>query len=162
MRVWTAACAVVLVACEAIPPAPTPDADVAEAFFRGVYGCDPAAIREYGAEDVAVSYPIFADLFGDPAVRGIEDVVSFSQRFCSRWQNPLVTIHERIAEPGRVVLVWGFEAVSVVAGDSASQASGQRQSWGGISYFAVNDDGRVELELGEESTPGPFGRLDTR
>lgn len=162
-RSWCAGLAVFVVACSAPRADAERDAASAEAFFRGVYGCDAEAIREHGAPDVVISYPVFQELFGEPAVAGIDAVVSFSQRLCNRWRHPRVTIDDRVAEPGRVVLVWSFETESSQVDSTESpneEGSEGLQKWGGISYFTVNEDGLVTSELGEESTPGPFGRLD--
>lgn len=136
--------------------ASTPTA--AETFFRGVFGCDPALIDETAAEGVVVSYPIFESLFDTPAIRGREAVKQFSAGFCSRWIDPEIVVHEVVQEGDRVVLVWEYSATpAAVAADEASP--GVRESWGGISFFRLDDAGKVIEELGEESTPGPAARM---
>lgn len=124
---------------------------LAEQFVRGVYGCEPSVVAELGAENVYISYPIFEELFGTPAIRGRDKVEEFATGFCSRWKDGEFTIHEAVAEGDQVVLVWGFQAENI--------ASGQHSSWGGITLFKFDSAGRIVAEIGEESEPGPVGRL---
>ena len=39
------------------------------------------------------------------------------------------------------------------------QPPSEPKRWGGISFFRFDEDRNIEQELGEESEPGPFGRL---
>lgn len=139
---------------------PVPQADLpatAEAFFDAVYGCAPERITELASPDVSMSYPIFSTLYGTPVIRGREAVAEFSGNFCRRWSDGVLSINETIVEENRAVLVWSFSATDRMASDS----SVARQSWGGISVFRFDDDGRVVEEFGEESTPGPAARRST-
>ena len=126
----------------------------AERFFRGVYGCDPTVVLELAGNDVFVSYPMFQELFGAPAIRGRANVENFARGFCSRWQDAEITVHEAVAEGNQVVLMWSFRA--------RSTASGEAVSWGGISLFQFDDSRRIIAEIGEESEPGPFERIVDR
>jgi hypothetical protein len=100
---------------------------LAERFFRGVYGCEPAAVPELASDSVLISYPIFEELFNTPTIRGRENVEEFAVGFCSRWKDAQITIHEAIADGDQVVLVWS--------------------------------SGRIVVEIGEESEPGPVERV---
>lgn len=157
-RPWIVGTTLVLLAC-GDPPLRS-EADLrpsAERFFNGVFGCDPALIEAVGAEEVVVSYPIFESLFGTSSIRGREAVLRFSAGFCSRWSRPVITIHEVLQDGDRVVLVWEFSATPSAA--VSTPRSTVSESWGGISFFRFDADGRVIEELGEESTPGPVARL---
>ncbi len=142
--------AVVVMGLSCAEPASNPEETV-QRFFRAVYGCTGESLDSLAHADVRMSYPIFAERLGTPVLRGRTAVHEFSAGFCQRWSDPEVTIHEVIADPGRVVLVWSYSAIH--EGDSA------RSSWGGISVFEMDDLGRVVAEYGEESTPGPFLRM---
>lgn len=131
---------------------------LAEAFFRGVFGGDPSVVDELSAEDVIVSYPIFAELFDIPAIRGRQQVREFSVGFAQRWADATITIHESLAEGDNVVLVWTFEARNVGLSPAGRPPTGQLHSWGGISLFRFDGFGRIVADIGEESTPGPFRR----
>ena len=152
---------VVLVGCVGEDVGDRRNARNAESFFRGVFECDARAIRANGARDVSVSYPSFENLLGRPTVRGLEEVQDLSSRFCQRWMNPSITIHESVSNAGRVVLVWSLQAGD--RSDGRESAMGDIihpvGSWGGISYFRINRSGRVMSEIGEESTPGPMARI---
>jgi len=133
-------------------------ASTAESFFRAIYGCAPERLTDVANPDVAVSYPVFETLFDTQVIRGVDAVTAFSDSFCRRWEEPSITIDDVIGDAGRVVLVWSFSARERLA-DDPSQA---RQSWGGISVFSFDDLGRVLSEVGEESSPGPAARMETR
>lgn len=130
----------------------------AEQFFRGIYECDVSVVDALASEDIALSYPIFEQIYQTPAIRGREAVKDFSRRFCSRWAEPSITIHEAFAENNRVVLLWSFSARPV--NESNAEAVEDIQSWGGISIFYFDEQGRIVAEVGEESRPGPFARLN--
>jgi ketosteroid isomerase-like protein len=123
----------------------------AERFFRGVYACDPGAVADLAAEDVVISYPIFEKLFGTPAIRGREAVKEFAAGFCQRWADPHVTIHEAISEGDRVVLLWSFQARNVGSAQKDTPPTNQVHSWGGITLFRFDKDGKIVAEIGEET-----------
>lgn len=149
--------ALLLVSCQHAPGSGEQQrSDAAEQFFRGVYGGNPSAVAEFAAEDIRVSYPIFQEVLGRPVIRGRAAVQAFAKRFAQRWSEPQIQIHEVIADSNRVVLVWSFQARA----SSSENAPGPVRSWGGISLFEFNERGEIVTELGEESEPGPRGRLD--
>jgi hypothetical protein len=127
---------------------------VAERYFRGVYGCNPAVVEELASPDIVVTYPIFQSLFGKPALRGRAAVEAFAEHFCRKWANPELVLHDTVSDERRVVLVWSFSARDTEAapGEDASE-------WGGISLFRFDAEGHITAEIGEESAPGPRGRL---
>lgn len=144
----------------------TPSArDTAETYLRGVYGCGPGLVEQTAAEDIVISYPVFESLFGTPAIRGRDAVKQFAERFCSRWSDMELKVHETVVEDDRVVLVWEFSATpaGAAAGETGSAAGeanpNPRESWGGISFIRLDDAGRVIEEIGEESSPGPIARV---
>lgn len=144
-----------IVACSQSGPVPQADLPgIAESFFDAVYGCAPERLTKLASPDVSISYPIFSTLYGTPVIRGLEAVAEFSGNFCRRWSDGVLSIDEAIVEGNRAVLVWSFSATDRMASDS----SVARQSWGGISVFRFDEDGRVVEEFGEESTPGPTAR----
>lgn len=63
-----------------------------------------------------------------------------------------LTIHESISEGNNMVMIWSFKAIWA--------ESGQESRWGGITLIRFDDSGKVVLEVGEESRPGPAGRLN--
>jgi len=130
----------------------------AEGFFRGVYGCDPALIDRNAADGVEVSYPIFESLFETPVIRGREAVKQFSEGFCSRWIDPEITVHEAVVQADRVVLLWECSATPAPAATGDARP-GPRESWGGISFIRLDSAGKVIVEVGEESSPGPIARM---
>lgn len=132
---------------------------LAQRYFRGVYGGDPSVVDELAAEDILVSYPIFIDVLGTPAIRGREPLKAFVIRFAQRWSEPEFEFHEAISDVDRVVLVWGFSARSVASGGPGEPPAHEVHSWGGITLFRFDGSGRITAEIGEESEPGPYGRL---
>lgn len=131
---------------------------VAEDFFRGVYACNPSAVEALASDDIVVSYPIFETLFGTPAIRGREAVLSFANGFCSRWAEAEVTIHEAIADEGKVVLVWSFSARNVGSTREDEPPTSERRRWGGMTLYYLDSNGKITAEIGEESEPGPIAR----
>lgn len=123
----------------------------AERFMRGVYDCEPSVVQEMAADSVLISYPVFQEIFGTPAVRGRDDVEAFAKRFCSQWKDVTLTITDAVADSDRVVFMWTFGARNV--------ESGQRSTLGGITLYRFNASGKIVAEIGEESIPGPIGRL---
>ena len=135
----------------------------AEQFFRGIYGCDPSVVDALASADIVSSYPIFEQLYNVTAFRGSEAVKDFATGFCSRWTDAHFIFHEAVAEGDKVVLVWSFRAR--FSGSGSNQQGGppinQEQSWGGITLFRFNEEGKIVAEVGLESTPGPMERLAT-
>jgi len=132
---------------------------IAERFFRGVYGGDPALVDELAAEDIVVSYPIFRELFDRPAIRGREATRQFARGFAERWVDARITIHDAIAEGDRVVLLWTFQARNVGSALADQAPTNEEQSWGGITLYRFDKDQRIIAEIGEESDPGPAQRV---
>ena len=157
-KLWFISCAI-LVGCSGADAPSVSHRAAAEGFFEAVYGCDATSIDDYGAEGVVVSYPIFETLYQTPAIRGREAVRDFSSSFCRRWSDPQITVNQAIEEGDRVVLLWSFSAVDNMALTQPGGDARARDSWGGISAFRVDDQGKVVEEVGEESSPGPIARL---
>ncbi len=130
----------------------------AERFFRGVYAGDPSIVNELASEEILISYPIFEKIFDKNALRGRDDVRSFATGFRSRWSDAQVSIHESLVDENKVVLIWSFQARRVDPAQPHKSPS-ELQSWGGISFFRFDNAGKIVEEIGEESEPGPFGRL---
>lgn len=131
----------------------------AERFFRGVYGCSPSVVAELGADNLVMSYPIFAELYNTAAFRGQEAVRGFAERFCRRWKEARFTFHESLADGRNVVLVWSFRARFVGSESPGGPVPGEEQGWGGITLYQFDDSGKIIAEIGEESTPGPMARV---
>jgi len=131
----------------------------AEQFLRGVYGGDPSVVDNLAAEEMVISYPVFKKIYGTYSICGREAVKKFAIQFAKRFTEGQVTLHELIAERNCVIIVWSFCARDTA---SAGQNSGSNdfQSWGGITLYRFDDSGKIVLEVGEESEPGPFGRLE--
>jgi len=132
---------------------------IAERFMRGVYGGDPSVVDELAAADIVISYPIFQKIYDAPSIRGHEAVRNFVAHFASQWADCRLTIDEAVAEENSVVLVWSFSARNVGALDVDTPATQREHSWGGITLYRFNDEGKVAAEIGEESGPGPMARL---
>ncbi len=133
--------------------------ETAKRWLRGVYGADPAVVDELGSEDVLITYPIFASLFGTPILRGNRAVKEFAVGFHDRWSEIEVVFHETIAEGNRVVLMWSFKGRNVGAARKDSEPTNEIHRWGGITLIRFNDQGKISAEIGEESEPGPMERL---
>lgn len=132
---------------------------IAEKYFRGIYGCDSTVVDELASDNITVSYPIFQKIFNKSAIRGKDAVRNLANRFCSRWSEPKVTFHEAVAESDKVMFVWSFKARNVGSIQPGVSPTGQEESWGGITFIRFNKDGKIEAEIGEESSPGPIGRI---
>ena len=133
--------------------------DMAEQLFRSIYGGDPSLIDNLVSDDIVSSYPIFEQLFGTKAIRGRESLKNFAIGFGERWNDAHVTFHEGIAQKNSVVLVWSFTALRMKTTKDSSFVEGQKSSWGGITLFHFNEEGKITAEIGEESSPGPFERI---
>lgn len=132
---------------------------IAERFFRGVYACDPTVVDDLAGDDIVVSYPIFEKLFDTSAIRGSKAVKDFATGFCERWKDARITIHEAVAEGDRVVLVWSFRARNVGSARPGAEPTNEEHSWGGITLYRFDQDGKIVAEIGEESEPGPLERV---
>jgi hypothetical protein len=135
--------------------------NLAERYIRAVYGGELLVVNELAGDEIIVSYPIFEQLFGTPVLRGRAAVAAFAKRFGAKWLEPQITIHESVAEGDRVVLVWSFRARDRDAIQPGESPADRKQAWGGITVLQFNSSGQVVKEIGEESAPGPFGRLQT-
>jgi len=132
---------------------------LADRFLRGVYAGDPSVVDELAGDDIFMTYPIFERLFGSPVIRGLHNVRKFADGFCSRWTDAGIVIHESVEEGDRVVLIWSFRARQIGSALPDRPADNQFHSWGGITLFRFDKDGKIVAEIGEESEPGPYGRL---
>jgi hypothetical protein len=132
---------------------------IAERFFRGVYACDPSVVDDLASDSIVVSYPIFEKLFNTSAIRGRQVVKEFATGFCERWEDARITIHEAVEEEDRVVLVWSFRARNVGSAQSDVTPSNQEHSWGGITLYRFDVEGKIVAEIGLESAPGPMERV---
>ncbi len=131
----------------------------AESLFRSVYeGGNMAVIENLASAEIVSSYPIFEQIFGEKAIHGKEAYKQFAIRFNAKWKNCRVTIDETICQGNKVVLVWSFSAQSVDESEQ-NNATDHQQNWGGITLFRFDESGKIIEEIGEESNPGPYGRL---
>lgn len=135
--------------------------DIAHEWFRGIYGSDPTVVDRFAADDVFVTYPIFKTLFNTPVVRGKQEVKELAVGFAERWTETAIEYHETIVQDDRVVLVWSFRGRNVGSARAGVEPTNEVHSWGGITLIRFNSDGKIAAEIGEESEPGPMGRLLT-
>ena len=131
----------------------------AEQLFLNLYGGDPSLIDNLVSDDVVSSYPIYEQVFGTKTIRGRESLKNFAIGFGERWNDAHVTFHEAIAENKSVILVWSFAAERMITEKDSIFVAGKQYSWGGITLFHFNEDGKITAEIGEESSPGPFERM---
>lgn len=134
-------------------------ADLAQQWLRGVYGSDPAVVDDLAANDIVSSYPIFQKLFGKPLIRGSDAVKDFASGFCQRWKETEVTFHETVVQDNQVVLIWSFSGRKVGTVRSEIEPTNETHKWGGITLIRFDDEGKIVAEIGEESEPGPMGRV---
>ncbi len=132
---------------------------LAERFFREEYGINPSVVDELAAEDIVVSYPSYKRLFGTSNIRGRKAVKDLSTGFCSRWKETQITFHESIAERNSVTLVWSFKGRMVGSPSPDIQPTHKIESWGGITIYRFNKEGKIQTEYGLESDPGPIERM---
>lgn len=132
---------------------------MAEQYFRDLATCDLSEITELTSKNIVVSYPIYNQILHKPAIRGRQEVLDFYAGFCNRWKDPQITIEESIAEGNQVVLIWSYQARNVGSPIKGQTPSGKVEHWGGITMLRFNEAGKISLEIGEESAPGPFGRI---
>jgi len=132
----------------------------AQKYFRGIYvSGDPAIIDELASNNIAISYPIFEQIYGKFTLRGKDDAKQLCANFTRKFEDRKITFLEVIADDDKVVLVWCFEGRWVSTGDD--RPSGPVQ-WAGISVFRVNEDGKIDKEYGLETDPdtgAAFSRL---
>jgi hypothetical protein len=138
-------------------PSPSSARQVAAAatYLRGVYACDSTVVDSLAAPGIVSTYPIFRQAYGTSALRGREAIKTLTARFCERWTSPQFILHDTVATPTRVVFTWSFQAQRA---DSAAPDA-QPVAWGGITVFHFDSSGAITAEIGEESSPGPYGRL---
>lgn len=150
---------VALAGCSAPNADPAERVALAERYLHAVYECDSAVVDELAADSVVLSYPIIADLYGAPALRGRDAVQSFSRQFCGRWKDQRTVIHQTVADGDNVVLVWSSTARYEGPPIRQAPAPGTEQAWGGITLYRFDRSGKIAAEIGEESTPGPMARV---
>ncbi len=131
----------------------------AEQLFNSVYGGDISRIDSLVAEEVYSTYPVYEQLFGQKAIRGRKAYKDFAIGFGERWSNAKITVDDAISEDENVVLVWSFSATKRGTTPDSSFVDGREYSWGGITLFKFDASGKIIAEIGEESTPGPYGRI---
>ena len=136
--------------------------DIAQRWLRGVYGTDPTVVNELAAEDVVISYPIFQELFGKSALRGKEAARDFANGFRQRWKETELTFHETVVQDDQVVLIWSFKGRNVGSARDNVNPTNKIHESGGITLIRFNDEGMIAAEIGEESEPGPMGRLSSK
>ena len=132
---------------------------LAERFCREEYGINPSVVDELAAEDIVVSYPAYKRFFGTSNIRGREAVKNLSAGFCNRWKETQITFHESIAEGNSVVLVWTFKGRNAGSPLPDVKPTNKIETWGGITIYRFNKDGRIKTEYGLESDPGPIERM---
>jgi hypothetical protein len=123
----------------------------AERFLQGVYGGDDSVIQDLASPDIVVSYPAFT-------VRGVEGFREISKSFADTCDDFRTTIHETIAEADRVVLVWSSHGRCATS-DGSNPEVKEELSMGGITVYQFDTNGKIVREVGEDSMPGPYGRL---
>lgn len=111
-------------------------------------------VDELASQDIVVSYPVFETLFGRATLRGRAALEGLVARFCEKWQSPHFEFHEAIVDGNRVVLVWSFGAREAGAAPGVGD-----HSWGGITLLRFDEGGKIAVEIGEESEPGPMAWL---
>ncbi|MGW8314844.1 MAG: nuclear transport factor 2 family protein [Bacteroidales bacterium] len=141
-----------MMACQSGSPSDEKHKEIAELYLRSLYGGNTEELDEIAAGDVVSTYPIYEEILGEAAIRGKESLKEFSTGFAQRWTDRELTIHESVAEGNDVVMVWSFKAIWT--------ESGEESGWGGITLIRFDESGKVILEAGEESEPGPSGRLN--
>lgn len=132
---------------------------LAKEWFQGIYGSDSKVVDRLAADDVFVTYPIFKTLFNTSVVRGKQAVKKFAIGFGEIWKETEIQYHETIIQGNQVVLVWSFKGRNVASISEGVKPTNEIHSWGGITLIRFNKNGMIEAEIGEESEPGPIGRL---
>ena len=132
---------------------------IAEKYLRGVYSGDTSVVDDLAGNDVIATYPIFNKIFNTPSLIGREAVKKLATGFASRWKNPQITIHETVKQDNKVVFIWSFRAKRIDSTAEDNKTTDEVHSWGGITFFRFDESGKIIVEIGEESEPGPIGRL---
>lgn len=132
---------------------------IAERYMRALYSGDIGQIENLVCEDIVISYPIFKKVLDTPAIQSRESAKAFAIHFSSKWTDSRLKIHESVSEGKKVVLLWEFSARSIAPPSPDQPAMNERSTWGGITLIEFDSSGRVRAEVGEESTPGPIGRM---
>lgn len=128
----------------------------AELLFHSVYEGNMEKIDQLISDDIIISYPIFEEIFNKKVIHGKEAYKRYAIGFNSRWEDCQVVIDEAVGEEDKVVLLWSFSAKRI---DENSNGD-QKQHWGGITFFRFDKSGKIIEEIGEESSPGPYGRIE--
>ena len=89
----------------------------------------------------------------------LESLKEFIVRFGQRWAEPEFEFHETVSDADRVVLVWSFAARRIASQRPGEPAPNDIHRWGGITLYRFDGRGKIVAEIGEESEPGPIGRL---
>lgn len=157
--VW--AVALVVCACPGLcSEADSDRAAVAERYFRGIYSGDMTVVDDLASADILISYPIIEELFGKGAIRGREAVKAFVNGFGKKWVAPQFEFHEVVSDGDNVVLIWSFRARDAGSSPAGQPATNEEHAWGGITWIRFDKTGKISMEIGEESSPGPMGRLE--
>ena len=127
-------------------------------FLLGEYSGDLAVVDRLAAPEIVVSYPVFEEIFDSASIRGRQAVRDFAAGFAKRWIDRELTIYQVVAQGDTVVVVWGFRA-RYAGSDSPDDTSEADSSWGGVTLFRFNSKDQIAFEIGEESSPGPSGRV---
>jgi len=127
-------------------------------FLRGEYSGDLAVVDRLAAPEIVVSYPVFEEIFGSASISGRQAVRDFAAGFAKRWIDRELTIYQVVTQGDSVVVVWGFRARRA-GSDSPDGASKAESSWGGVTLFRFDSKVQIAFEIGEESSPGPSGRV---
>lgn len=127
-------------------------------FLLGEYSGDLAVVDRLAAPEIVVSYPVFEEIFGSASIRGRQAVRDFAAGFAKRWIDRELTIYQVVAQGDTVVVVWGFRARRA-GSDSPDDTSKAESAWGGVTLFRFNSKDQIAFEIGEESSPGPSGRV---
>ena len=101
---------------------------------------------------------VFEEIFGSASIRGRQAVRDFAAGFAKRWIDRELTIYQVVAQGDTVVVVWGFRARRA-GSDSPDDTSKAESAWGGVTLFRFNSKDQIAFEIGEESSPGPSGRV---
>lgn len=57
-----------------------------------------------------------------------------------------------------VITILYLSTRKVISSPNGTDSTGNMQSWGGITLYRFDDDGKISAEIGEEGAPGPFER----
>lgn len=122
-------------------------------FLIATYTGDTSLVDSHASENIKISYPIFTKIFNSPLLEGKEKLKNFITHFAAKFTDGKITIHETVSQDNNIIFIWSFDAVNT--------ESGNNEYWGGITLYKLDSNGKISLELGEESTPGPVARLQS-